>query len=144
MKFSVWPLAALLLAWMTPAFPAAAQTVITLSNQYSAPQYVAVNANKTVFVTDTTNSLSALFLVNGAYTTTPMAYDTNFDGLFDSPQGVAVDKGGDVFATNNLCGSLVGLWEFRPPDYANVFALSTNNAAALCMVLRSIHTAISS
>jgi hypothetical protein len=127
MKFSVWPLAALVFACMAPAFPAAAQTVITLSTQYNAPQYVTVNADKTVFVTDTTYSLSALFLVNGAYTTTPMAYDTNFDGAYTSPQGVAVDQGGDIWSANNLNSTSVGLFEFRPPDYANIYAESTGN-----------------
>ena len=65
-------------------FPRPRRRVITLATGYSAPQYVTVNADKTVFVTDTTYSLSALFLVNGAYTTTPMAYDTNFDGAYSS------------------------------------------------------------
>ena len=78
------------------AFAQAAQ-VTTLATGYNAPQYVTVNGDKTVFVTDTTYSLSGLFLVNGAYTTTPMAYDTNFDGVYSSPEGVAVDQGGDIF-----------------------------------------------
>src|SRR5580704_19560814 len=127
MKFSIRQLAALFFACMAPAFPAAAQTVITLSTQYSAPQYVTVNADKTVFVTDTTYSLSALFLVNGAYTTTPMAYDTNFDGAYTSPQGVGVDQGGDIWSANNLNSTSVGLFEFRPPDYINIYAESTGN-----------------
>jgi hypothetical protein len=108
------------------AFAQAAQ-VTTLATGYNTPQYVTVNGDKTVFVTDTTYALSALFLVNGAYTTTPMAYDTNFDGQFNSPQGVGVDQGGDIFATTNLNASSIGLWEFRPPDYSNVFAVSTSN-----------------
>ena len=79
MKFSARRLlAAFLLACEFAAFPAAAQTVFTLQRPDSAPQFVAVNANKTVFVTDTTSALSALFLVNGQYTTTPTAFDTNF------------------------------------------------------------------
>jgi hypothetical protein len=97
--------------------------VITLSNQYSAPQYVAVNGDKTVFVTDSTYSLSALFLVNGAYTTTPMAYDTNFDGFYTNPQGVAVDQGGDVFSASNG-NQQIDLWEFRPPSYTSILAQS--------------------
>ena len=42
---------------------------------------------------------------------------------------MAVDQGGDIFATNNLneANSPIGLWEFRPPDHTNVFAVSTNN-----------------
>jgi len=126
-KFSARQLAAVLFACVAAAFPAAAQTVVTLSTQYNAPQYVAVNADKTVFVTDATYALSALFLVNGAYTTTPTPYDTNFDGEFDSPQGVAVDQGGDIFAATNLSASSLGLWEFRPPDYANIYADATGN-----------------
>ena len=71
MKFSVRRLAAAaLFACVAAASPAMAQTVITLSNQYNAPQFVTVNADKTVFVTDTTYSLSALFLVNGVYDAT--------------------------------------------------------------------------
>jgi sugar lactone lactonase YvrE len=125
-----WLLAVAVCVAPVAAFAQAAQ-VTTLATGYSAPQYVAVNADKTVFVTDTTYALSALFLVNGAYTTTPMAYDTNFDGLFNSPQGVGVDQGGDIFATTNLSSSTIGLWEFRPPDYSNVFALSTSNDGGL-------------
>jgi len=124
-------LATLLLACGFAAFPAAAQTVVTLSNQYTVPQFVAVNADKTIFVTDTTYALSALFLVNGAYTTPPTAFDTNFDGLFNSPQGVAVDTGGDIFSTTNLSASAIGLWEFRPPDYSNILAVSTSNGGGV-------------
>jgi sugar lactone lactonase YvrE len=122
MKFPVWPLAALVFACMAPAFPAAAQTVITLSTQYSAPQYVTVNADKTVVVSDTTYALSGLFLVNGAYTTMPMALTST--GGFSSPEGVAVDQGGDILAVTNFDAQNAGIWEFRPPDYANIYAES--------------------
>jgi DNA-binding beta-propeller fold protein YncE len=122
MKFSVRQLAAFFFACMAPTFPAAAQTVITLSTQYNAPQYVTVNGDKTVVVTDTTYALSGLFLVNGAYTTTPMALTST--GGFSSPEGVAVDQGGDILAVTNFDAQNVGIWEFRPPDYANIYAES--------------------
>jgi large repetitive protein len=122
MKFSVQLLAALFFACMAPAFPAAAQTVTTLSTGYGAPQYVTVNGDKTVFVTDTTYALSALFLVNGAYTTTPMSLTST--GGFSNPEGVAVDQGGDILAVTNYNAQNIGIWEFRPPDYANIYAQS--------------------
>ena len=121
-----WSLAVAVCAAPVAAFAQAAQ-VATLATGYGAPQYVTVNADKTVFVTDTTYSLSALFLVNGTYTTTPMAYDTNFVGAYISPQGVGVDQGGDIWSANNLNSTSVGLFEFRPPDYANIYAESTSN-----------------
>jgi len=122
MKFSVWPLAALLFACLAAASPAAAQTVVTLYNQYNAPQFVAVDANRTVFVTDTTYSLSALGLANGAYAAAPVAYDTNFATLFVSPNGVAVGPGGHIFSVS-MSSSVPGfffLWEFGPPDYHEI------------------------
>ena len=79
-----WSLAVAVCVAPVAAFAQAAQ-VTTLATGYSAPQFVTVNGDKTVFVTDTTYSLSALFLVNGAYTTTPMAYDTNFVGAYIQP-----------------------------------------------------------
>jgi large repetitive protein len=121
-----WLLAVAVCVAPVAAFAQAAQ-VTTLATGYGAPQYVTVNADKTVFVTDTTYSLSALFLVNGTYTTTPMAYDTNFVGAYISPQGVGVDQGGDIWSANNLNSTSVGLFEFRPPDYANIYAESTSN-----------------
>ncbi len=121
-----WLLAVAVCVAPVAAFAQAAQ-VTTLATGYNAPQYVTVNGDKTVFVTDTTYSLSALFLVNGAYTTTPMAYDTNFDGAYTSPQGVGVDQGGDIWSANNLNSTSVGLFEFRPPDYANIYAEEVGN-----------------
>jgi DNA-binding beta-propeller fold protein YncE len=103
------------------AFAQAAQ-VTTLATGYSAPQYVTVNGDKTVVVTDTTYALSGLFLVNGAYTTTPMALTST--GGFSSPEGVAVDQGGDILAVTNFNAQNIGIWEFRPPDYANIYAES--------------------
>src|SRR5579871_5319093 len=100
MKVLAGRLAAVFMACMVAAFPAAAQTVVTLYNQYNAPQYVAVDANKTVFVTDTTNSLSALGLQNGAYATTPVAYDTNFATLYTSPNGVTVGPDGHILSVS--------------------------------------------
>src|SRR5579862_5659385 len=122
MKFAVWPLAALLLACLAAASPAAAQTVVTLYNQYSAPQFVAVDANKTVFVTDTTYSLSALGLANGTYASTPVGYDTNFATLYVSPEGVGVGPDGHIFSVS-MSSSVPGfffLFEFGPPDYHEI------------------------
>jgi DNA-binding beta-propeller fold protein YncE len=115
-------LPAFLLACELAAFPATAQTVVTLSSQYNAPQYVAVDANKTVFVTDTTNSLSALGLANGAYATTPTPYDTNFATLYVSPNGVAVGPDGHILSVS-MTSSTPGfffLFEFGPPNYAEI------------------------
>jgi DNA-binding beta-propeller fold protein YncE len=83
---------------------------------------VTVNGDRTVVVTDTTYALSGLFLVNGAYTTTPMALTST--GGFSSPEGVAVDQGGDILAVTNFDAQNAGIWEFRPPDYANIYAES--------------------
>ena len=122
MKFSVWPLAALLFACVAAAPPAAAQTVVTLYNQYNAPQFVAVDANRTVFVTDTTYSLSALGLENGTYAATPIAYDTNFATLYVSPEGVAVGPDGHIFSVSmsSSVPDIFFLWEFGPPDYHEI------------------------
>lgn len=121
-RFSaIFPAAACLLVSIL-AFPAAAQTVLTLSTQYNAPQFVAVDANKTVFVTDTTHSLSALGLENGSYATTPVGYDTNFATLYTSPNGVAVGPGGHIYSVS-MSSSVPGfffLFEFGPPDYHEI------------------------
>jgi IPT/TIG domain/Right handed beta helix region/NHL repeat len=121
MKLSV-RVAALLFAWVAAVSPAAAQTVVTLYSQYNAPQFVAVDANRTVFVTDTTYSLSALGLANGTYAATPTAYDTNFATLYVSPNGVAVGPDGHIFSVS-MSSSVPGfffLWEFGPPDYHEI------------------------
>jgi YVTN family beta-propeller protein len=122
MKLLARRLAAVLIACVVTVFPAAAQTVVTLYSQYNAPQYVAVDANKTVFVTDTTNSLSALGLVTGGYATTPTAYDTNFATLYESPTGVAVGPDGQILSVS-MASSVPGfffLWDFAPPNYAEI------------------------
>ncbi len=122
MKLSVWPLAALLFACVAVAPPAAAQTVVTLYSQYNAPQFVAVDANRTVFVTDTTYSLSALGLANGTYAATPTAYDTNFATLYVSPEGVGVGPDGHIFSVSmsSSVPNTFFLWEFGPPDYHEI------------------------
>src|SRR5579862_4007645 len=133
MKFAVWPLAALLLACLAAASPAAAQTVVTLYSQYNAPQFVAVDANRTVFVTDTTYSLSALGLANGTYSATPTAYDTNFATLYVSPEGVAVGPDGHIFSVS-MSSSVPGfffLWEFGPPDYHEIVDGSLPSSGAV-------------
>jgi large repetitive protein len=107
--------------------PAAAQTVVTLSSQYNAPQFVAVNADKTVYVSDTTFLLSALSLVNGAYTTTPTAL-TSIGGFADV-EGVAVDQGGDILAVTNFNSTNIGIFEFVPPDNANIYSESLGVSA---------------
>ena len=116
-----WLLAVAVCVAPVAAFAQAAQ-VTTLATGYNAPQYVTVNGDKTVVVTDTTYALSGLFLVNGAYTTTPMALTST--GGFSSPEGVAVDQGGDILAVTNFDAQNAGIWEFRPPDYANIYAES--------------------
>ena len=130
MKILARQLAAGLFACVVAAFPAAAQTVVTLYSQYNAPQYVAVDANRTVFVTDTTSSLSALGLLNGVYATTPIAYDTNFATLYESPNGVAVGPDGHIFSVS-MVSTVPGfffLWEFAPPDYAEIVDGSLPNS----------------
>jgi DNA-binding beta-propeller fold protein YncE len=115
-------LAAVLYIVGTLTSPAAAQNVITLSTAYSAPQFVAVSPDKTVIVSDTTFLLSALSLVNGAYTTTPTSL-TSIGG-FSNVEGVAVDQGGDILAVTNFNASNIGIFEFAPPNNANIYAES--------------------
>ena len=142
MKFSARLLVALFFAYLAAAFPAAAQTVVTLYSQYNAPQYVAVDANRTVFVTDTTNSLSGLGLTNtGVYAATPAPYDTNFDTLYESPEGVAVGPNGLIFSVSQV-SSAPGqffLFVFGPPNYAEIVdgILSSNGGAMQGVALDS-------
>lgn len=102
--------------------PAAAETVTTLSTQYTAPKFVAVDPDKTVWVTDASHPLSALSFVNGAYQT-PTAFGGS-TAEFTSPMGVAVDSGGTVHVSNNPAGGQVGFWEALPPNYTSINGLA--------------------
>ena len=115
-------LTAIAFVCVATAFPAAAQTVTTLSTQYTAPKFVAVDANKTVWVTDASHPLSALPFVNGAYGT-PTAFGGSTPE-FTSPAGVVVDPGGTVHVGNNPAAGQVGFWEALPPNYTSINGLA--------------------